>query len=107
MKTIEKECVDCKKMFIARSNAALRCAECKAENRRKICKKHRETHGKKQYVKSAKKRYLNELKEMQERRLKENPTFKSISVIMQEMEEYNRANGKSLTYGEYIALTNG
>ena len=106
MKTIEKECVDCKKMFIARSNAALRCAECKAENRRKIGKKYRETHGQKQYVKSAKKRYMDELKEMREKRLKENPNFKSVSEIVKEMEEYNRMSGKRLTYGEYIALTN-
>ena len=106
MKTIEKECIDCKKMFIAKSNAALRCAECKAENRKNIEKKYREKHGQKQYGKSAKKRYMTELKKMKEKRLRENPNFKSISEIVKEMEEYNRKNGKSLTYGEYIALTN-
>jgi hypothetical protein len=106
MKTIEKECVDCKKMFTARSNAALRCAKCKVENRRKIEKKCREKYGQKQYVKSAKKRYMTELKKMKEKRLKENPNFKSVSEIVKEIEEYNRKNGKRLTYGEYIALTN-
>lgn len=106
MKTIEKECVDCKKMFTARSNAALRCEKCKAKNRRKIEKKYREKHRQNQYVKSAKKKYMDELKAMREKRLKENPNFKSVSEIIKEMEEYNRMSGKSLTYGEYIALTN-
>ena len=85
-KTIKLFCIDCGKVFTAKSRKALRCEKCGYE---RILLKTRESDHKKKIAREQAKR----------------PHPKtSLIKIMRELEQYNKEHRTTLSYGQYVGV---
>lgn len=86
-KPVEVVCVDCGHTFTAFSIRALRCAECKEENLRRVKATKQAKYRSEAYARS---------------KARKNVPSISITEVIKAMEKYNKKHGTRLSYGPYV-----
>ena len=89
-KPIEVKCIDCGEVFIAYSNKALRCEECRKVKARQQSKRSME--------------YLRQYKKPQGKKKKIIKPAMTMRETIAAMERYNKEHNTHLTYGQFVLL---